>query len=126
MAEPDPSQLSGRRILVVEDDFLIAADLAEGLQELGMTVVGPASSVSDALLEIEAAPDLDAAVLDVNLSGETIFEVADALRTRGVPFIFATGYSVSAVPPEYAEVPRCEKPVPIQALVRCLEHQFQT
>ncbi len=66
-------------------------------------------------------PDLDGTVLDINLAGERIFEVSEALRRQGVPFIFATGYSSSS---RWADVPRCEKPVEIRAVVQLLGDQI--
>lgn len=120
MDEPEASNLENRRILVVEDEYIIAADLAASLAELGVTVIGPANSIVDALnlLERELVPD--AAVLDVNLGQEKVYPVADALRERGVPFVFATGYDDFVVPDQYAGVPRCEKPVDMHALSRLL------
>src|SRR4051812_39965235 len=100
-------QLKGRRFLVVEDEYLIAADLAASLEALGVEVLGPAASVKDALTLLEKADgQLDGAVLDVNLREERVFPVADLLKSRGVPFIFTTGYDAVAVPEAYADAPR--------------------
>ena len=87
------SSLSGRRILVIEDEMMVAMLLKDILVDLGCTVLGPAARVEQALAMIEAAGALDAAVLDINLNGQKSYPVADALAARGVPFIFATGYS---------------------------------
>ncbi len=89
--------LFNRRVLVVEDEALIAMMLSDDLAEAGATVIGPAASVGTALQLIEqAAGDggLDAAVLDLNLGGEMVKPVADHLAAHGVPFLFATGYGV--------------------------------
>ena len=117
----DTAQLKSRRLLVVEDDYLIAADLATSLEALGIEVAGPAGSVAEALALLETELDrLDGAVLDVNLGHERVYPVADVLMTRGIPFVFTTGYDAAAVPKSYSDIPRCEKPVDEQRLVRCL------
>src|SRR5438309_716085 len=81
----------GRRFLVVEDEYVIAADLAVCLQALGIEVAGPAASVAEALTLLESDGDrLDGAVLDINLGNERVYPVADVLRGRGIPFVFTT------------------------------------
>ena len=88
----EASALAGRRILVVEDELMIAMLVEDMLAELGCAVVGPAYAV-DATLELtRTESSLDAALLDVNLGGQPVFAVADALREKGVPAIFSTGY----------------------------------
>jgi CheY-like chemotaxis protein len=116
--------LRGQRVLVVEDEYLIATDIAEALAELGATVVGPVGSVKEALRRIEAEGELDGAVLDINLGQEKVFPVADALIARHVPFVFATGYSNAAVPDRYTRIPRCEKPVQIRTVANLLKEQM--
>jgi CheY-like chemotaxis protein len=117
----DAGELKGRRFLVVEDEYLIAADLAASLQALGVEVAGPAASVAEALRLLEVDHDrLDGAVLDINLRHERVYPVADVLRARGVPFVFTTGYDASVVPSLYMDVPRCEKPVDERRLLQCL------
>lgn len=86
-------ELAGRRVLLVEDEPLVALDMAGTLADCGCEVVGPADSLAEALRLAEAADGLDAAVLDINLNGETSFPVADLLAAKGVPFIYATGYA---------------------------------
>jgi PAS domain S-box-containing protein len=87
-------RLAGRRVLLVEDEPLVALDLEATLRDLGCEVAGPAATLADALRVVAAeAPQLDAAVLDVNLGGQPAFPAADELVRRGVPVIFATGYS---------------------------------
>ena len=87
----------------------------------GAEVVGLAGSVRDALDLVEAKGDrLDGAVLDINLRGERVYPVADALAARGVPFVFLTGYDARVIPDAYAGVPRCEKPVSSAVLSRML------
>ena len=101
--------LSGRRVLVVEDEMLVAWLLQDMLADLGCAVVGPAARVPQALamLAVEA---VDAAVLDVNLNGETSYAVADALMARGVPFVFSTGYAKDRLAEPYRLRPVLQKP----------------
>jgi len=120
VAEGATSALSGRHILVVEDEYMIATDLAQSLEDLGVSVLGPAASVSDALALVAREGPVDAAVLDINLGVEKVFPVADALHEQGVPFVFATGYDHWIIPTAYADVPRFEKPVDTRALARVL------
>ncbi|WP_137179318.1 HWE histidine kinase domain-containing protein [Roseomonas sp. AR75] len=89
---PDIVSLDGRRILVVEDEPLVAMDVEQTLRDLGAAVIGPAGTVAEALRLVEQAGMPDAAVLDVNLGGQAAFPVADLLVRRGVPVLFATGY----------------------------------
>lgn len=103
--------LHGRRILVVEDEYLIADDLQTALEAVGAEVLGPAPSIEDAQSLIASAPAIDAALLDVNVRGEQIFAVADRLAERGVPFVFATGYDQASIPERYSGRPCLEKPI---------------
>ncbi len=115
------SELNGRSVLVVEDDYLIATEMAAALASRGATIIGPAASVAEAqAMLVAAAAPLDGAVLDINLNGERVFPVADLLAARGVPFVFATGYDLRVIPQPYADVPRCVKPVRISMLVKLL------
>lgn len=98
------------RILVVEDEYLLADDLCHALEQAGAIVLGPVPGVEEALALIEAEPRIDAAVLDVNLRGDMVFPVADALHHRSVPFTFATGYDQWILPDRFAAHPRIEKP----------------
>lgn len=110
-AEDNGSPLSGKRILLVEDDFLIASSLAQSLRELGLEVVGPVPSLDEArrLAEDE---HLCGAILDINILGGPSFPVAEALHQRGCPFIFITGYgSPQGLPPSLARARRLNKPI---------------
>lgn len=111
-----------RRILVVEDEYVMAKDLQHEVEDAGAEVLGlvPSVTAALALLAREAAPD--AAILDMNFKGELVFPVAEALRERGIPFMFATGSDRSSLPPAYAQVPRCEKPFDVG---RCLRTLFR-
>lgn len=112
--------LKGRRILVVEDEYLIADDLRTVLMAAGAEVIGPWPTVSDALECITVGTEFDAAILDVNLRGDMIFPVADALAARSVPFIFATGYDEGAFPDRFYEIIRIEKPLKAEIISRAI------
>jgi len=89
--------LQGRRVLVVEDEMMIAMLVEDMLDELGCVVVGPAHALEPALALASSATEIDAALLDINLGGQPVFAIADALRARGVPMIFSTGYGESGL-----------------------------
>lgn len=97
------------RVLVVEDEGLVAMLIEDMLTELGHTVAGVASRMSDAI-DLVQNETLDWAVLDVNLEGQPSYPVADVLRERGVPFAFATGYGTSGVDTKYRGTPLLAKP----------------
>lgn len=103
--------LAGRRILIVEDEFLIADEMAEAFSNQGAEVIGPAATLEQGLSLIESTEALDGAILDINLRGDMVFPLADALAGKRIPYVFATGYDSSAVPERYLDAPRCEKPV---------------
>jgi two-component SAPR family response regulator len=113
--------LRGCRVLLVEDDFLVAETMRDVLEGLGMEVVGPIGWVEEALLFIEANPGaFDAAVIDINLHGARSYPIADLLCAHHVHFVFTTGYSRSAINERFRDYPRCEKPVSRQALAVAL------
>jgi DNA-binding response OmpR family regulator len=119
MPKLDGKTLDGKRILVVEDDYLVALDIQEFLEESGAFVIGPAPTLKRALELVEQENGrIDAAVLDINLRGERSFPVADRLSERGVAFVFTTGYQ--DVPEPYARLPRCEKPVDKSRLLQLI------
>lgn len=112
--------LAGRHILIVEDDFFIALDVAASLKAAGAEVVGPAASLAEALALVARAKQLDGALLDINLRGDMVYPVADALRARSVPFVFVTGYDRASIPVTYADVPVCEKPFHLDRAVKAI------
>lgn len=117
MREPSLRDL---KILLVEDEYLIATELRCELEDLGASVVGPVSTVDAALAAIRSRQDLDGAVVDVNLGGEMAFAVIDLLVERQVPLVLATGYDVQALPPRFAGVERHDKPVDINRIAQSL------
>ncbi|MER2269238.1 response regulator [Methylobacterium oxalidis] len=119
MSEP-ASALDGTRILLVEDEYLIAIEVARWLRTAGATVVGPVPSVDQAL-DLIADDGIDAAVLDVNLGdGDRVYPVADRLNALGVPYLFATGDVKVSDVAVYRERPRLEKPFGEVEVVRAL------
>lgn len=103
------SDLSGRRVLVVEDESRIAMLIRDTLEDLGCEVVAVASRLQDALQKA-ASLEFDVALLDVNLNGEPSYPVANELAARGVPFVLATGYGSSKIPAELKQAPVLQKP----------------
>ncbi len=110
----------GRRVLVVENDFMLADDLRRDLEREGADVMGPVASVAEALDLLRSEPSPDAAILDVFLDDEVSYSVADILRGRGIPFVFAINRLGWMIPQTYADVPRVEKPVDTRRLARAL------
>lgn len=115
--------LQGKRILVVEDEGLIAMLIGDAILDEGGVVVGPAPNL-DRALALARDEGIDAAVLDCNLAGQLSDPVADILVTRGIPFLFATGYGNQAgtgASGSHAKAPVLGKPFRIEALVAMLE-----
>lgn len=112
--------LKGLRILLVEDEAMIAMLVEDMLLDGGAEVVGPAGGVKAALAAIEANDAIDGALLDVNLGGEQSFEVADALSARGIPFVFVTGYGGAGVRDRYPDAPTLQKPFVTSDLERAV------
>jgi CheY-like chemotaxis protein len=102
--------LSGRRVLVVEDESLVAMLLETILEDMGCTPVGPAGTVEEGLAMAADEEAIDAALLDVNVAGRQVFPIAVALKARGVPFVFSTGYGESGLPDEWRGHPTVQKP----------------
>jgi CheY-like chemotaxis protein len=113
-------ELAGWRILVAEDEYLVALDVTRFLEAAGARVVGPAPRVAQAMALAERHDLFDAAVLDINLAGETVYPVAARLMMRRIPVVFVTGYDETAIPRAYVGVTRCEKPVEPNRLIAAL------
>lgn len=108
--------LPGLRVLVVEDEPVVAMCLEDILEELGCVTVGPANRLSEGLA-LAQHETLDAAILDINLAGERSNTIAELLRARGVPFVFASGYGAA---PEGFGAPMIEKPYRTADIARAL------
>ncbi|HBM62014.1 response regulator [Salipiger marinus] len=120
----DLSALSGRRILVVEDEMLLAMELQMILEDEGCVVLGPVPDIPRALALVEGEA-LDAATLDMNLNGESSLRIAAALQERGIPFLVISGYSNrAATEPPLRDAPHLAKPVVSQTLLRRLAELF--
>jgi CheY-like chemotaxis protein len=104
-----PPALVGKRILIVEDELLVALLIEDLLDELGCSTLGPCGSVAKAL-DAARSEAFDLAVLDVNLAGEKVYPVVEVLAERGIPFLFLSGYGDEAIPPGHREWKVCAKP----------------
>jgi CheY-like chemotaxis protein len=114
-------EFDGKHVLVVEDEYFIAEEVRETLTNVGVTVLGPVSTSVAALERLARGPRPDAAVLDIRLRSEDVYRVAEILRERKVPFIFATGYSKDAIDGHFADVPSVEKPFTPAKLLSALQ-----
>jgi DNA-binding response OmpR family regulator len=119
LPDPGPQALSGYSILIVEDDYFIAQDLASALREFGARVFGPVPDVARAR-SLAKQHDLHCAILDINLKGQLAFELAGDLAASGVRPIFATGYDASFLPNELRGVSCLLKPVNARDLVQTI------
>lgn len=108
------------RVLVVEDESLIAMLVEDGLETLGYEVVGPVGTVDAALRLVEQTP-FDLALLDINLGGKQSFPIAEALEARGIPYVFLTGYDRSSLPLAFQHRFGLQKPFRMSALQQALE-----
>lgn len=111
------SMLAGQRVLVLEDDFLQASNLATVLEEAGATVIGPCNNVDAARARIAEAT---CATLDVKLRNGSSLIFAQELKLHQVPYIFITGYDAAIIPRELADVVRLQKPFELQAAVAAI------
>jgi two-component sensor histidine kinase len=102
--------LGSNRIMIVEDEILVGMELADSLAELGLSVLGPYTSLA-AARQAAAQGGFDAALLDVNLAGEAVYPIAELLIERGLPFAFITGYGAESIDPRFNTIPVLQKPV---------------
>ncbi len=119
-----PAKLTGRRVLVVEDEALVSMLIEDELRDAGATVLGPAVCVDDAVRLVEAAAadgGISAAVLDINLEGRHVEPVPDRLAALGVPFVFATGYGEGCDTGGHRAAPILCKPFSPESLVAIIE-----
>ena len=113
-------EMAGRRVLIVEDDYHAAEDLSAIVREWQGVVVGPVPTVGEALALVDSGEKVDAAILDINLGGEKVFPVAEALKAIGIPIIFVTGYDNWMIPQEYEDTPVLRKPAEADNVVHLL------
>lgn len=107
----DDALLTGCRVIVVEDDFLIADDFSRRLVAHGAEVIGPAATLEAARQALDQAGQVHVAVLDINLRGTLVFPFARHLEAMGVPFLFCTGYGEDPISDCFRDVTRFEKPL---------------
>lgn len=116
----DKPHLAGRRILVVEDDFILAMALCTQIEAYGGVVLGPASTLKKGCLLFQAEPLPDACIFDIWLGEQTVYPLADSVMQAGVPLIFASSESRASIPETYAAIPLMAKPVSMTCLVKRL------
>ena len=115
----DAKNFAGLRVLVIEDESMVAMLLEDTLAEIGCEVIGIASRFDDAVAKAKSLA-FDIAILDVNLNGRKAFSIADLLAERGVAFVVATGYSVISLPASLQRAPVLQKPFRRRDLERAL------
>jgi CheY-like chemotaxis protein len=108
------------RVLVVEDEMLVAMLIEDQLSDLGYDIVGPAMRLETAL-ELAETAEFDIAILDINLAGRQSFSVADLLASRGLPFLFASGYGAAGLVPPFLDRPVLQKPFNIKMMAEALQ-----
>jgi CheY-like chemotaxis protein len=114
------TDLKSQRILVIEDEHLVARSICRLFRSWGADVVGPAGTVDEALAVLRATEGITGAMLDINLRGVRAYAVADELVARGIRFVFATGYGEPIIPDRYRQVPILLKPFGSEEIVRAL------
>ncbi|WP_437598545.1 response regulator [Sorangium sp. So ce590] len=111
-----PNELQGLRILIVEDEPMIASSLEDVLTDLGCVVIGPALNMRDAI-RLAREAEMDGASLDINIAGEKVYAVADILRERGIPYVFMTGYGKAGLRESDLGRPVLQKPYSLNRFV---------
>ena len=114
---------TAKRVLIVEDEVLLAMHLEDLLTELGHEVVGQATRIDEAM-KLARESDIDFAILDINVAGTKSFPVAEILRQRGIPFAFATGYGAEGLMDGYRDDPALRKPYAQEDLERAIAQVF--
>jgi CheY-like chemotaxis protein len=109
--------LSGGSIMLVEDEAIVALAVNDALTDMGFSVVGPFSRISDACRALRDN-QVDAAILDINLAGETVYSLAEMLTSRKIPFVFATGYGAESIEARFEHIAVLQKPIEKEMLTR--------
>jgi len=115
IGDPDVESLKGLRVLVVEDEFLVALEVESALEDLGCSVVGPYAKLAKAL-DAARSTTVDGAILDINLNGEMVYPLAEFLASQKVPFVFITGYTALDLPERFRPFRRLQKPLDAELL----------
>lgn len=110
--------LSGRRVLVIEDEYFLAEDIASALKELGARVIGPVGGLQEATAIVEGDAAIDAAVVDINLRSDMVFPLVRVLRARKVPLVFTTGYDRTSIDAEFDDIRLWEKPLDVAGMAQ--------
>jgi CheY-like chemotaxis protein len=114
----------GGSVFLVEDEVMIRMMVADMLEELGYKIAAEAGEIGEAIRLVQST-DFDLAILDVNVNGKVISPVADLIKARNRPFIFATGYGSSGLPEEYRDRPSLQKPFQIETLARAIDNALK-
>jgi len=113
--------MEDQRVLVIEDEYVVAEAIERTLTRVGAIVLGPVPSVDQAMALLDRGGRIDSAVLDINLGEQKVYPVVDRLLARGVRCVFATGNDISDVPSNYKEIARLEKPVEASSIIDALK-----
>ena len=119
------TQTAGGSVFLVEDEVMIRMMVADMLEQLGFSVVAEAGEINEAI-RLAQSTEFDFAILDVNVNGKVISPVADLIKARNRPFIFATGYGSSGLPEEYRDRPALQKPFQIETLARVIDKTLKS
>ena len=122
---PDGGPLRGLAVLIAEDEYLLASDIARELEQLGARTVGPFATTDRAMAAMAGTTAPDAAILDVNLRGTVVYPLADLLIELGTPFVFMTGYAGEALPSRLSAVPCCHKPLRARTAIDLLAKRIE-
>ncbi len=114
------AQVERKTVLLVEDEYLIALNIELAFREAGALVIGPCATVEAATGLLDAGTRPDAAILDINVRETPVFPIAEILKRQQIPFVFATGYDRWAIPPQFVDVPRFEKPTDPAVLIKAV------
>jgi CheY-like chemotaxis protein len=115
----------GGSVFLVEDEVMIRMMVADMLEELGYTIAAEAGEINEAI-RLAQSTEFDLAILDVNVNGKVISPVAELIRARNRPFIFATGYGSSGLPEEYRDRPALQKPFQLETLARLIDSTLKS
>jgi CheY-like chemotaxis protein len=119
------TRAAGGSVFLVEDEVMIRMMVADMLEQLGFSVAAEAGEIDEAI-RLAQSTDFDFAILDVNVNGKVISPVADLIKARNRPFIFATGYGSSGLPEEYRDRPALQKPFQIETLARVIDKTLKS